>query len=234
MQGIIFVLHGRKKQRTTANQQLLETLGNSLALPFQITMLEGSEQTLEETIPLFLNKGITEIIFVPILLFPATHAKEDLPQRAKKIIGKQRPYRILPTLGTTEAIRSYLIQQITVSQYPEREVLLIAHGTPHYQTPYLQLNQLAQEIQQQTSRRIYAKQYLGEACYQTFLQQERPKPLVIQRLFLTEGHLAKKIKEEITSQRGTIDFFLPTLQDQPVLAQAIIERLEEVNVSYTT
>ena len=52
--------------------------------------------------------------------------------------------------------------------------------------------------------------------------------MIIQRLFLTEGYLAKKIKNELIEQRGTTDIFLPTMQNSAALVAAISERIEEI------
>ena len=52
--------------------------------------------------------------------------------------------------------------------------------------------------------------------------------MIIQRLFLTEGYLSKKIKNDILEQRGARDVLLPTMQDSEALVSAIIERIEEI------
>ncbi|EOH97830.1 sirohydrochlorin chelatase [Enterococcus pallens] len=226
MKGIVFVLHGRKNKLSTANLALIEKTAPRLTCPYKIGLLEGDHQTLEEAIDGLLAQQVEEIIFLPILLFPATHAKEDLPQRAAALLEGKLPYRILATLGTTQAVSQYLIQQVEEAASADSTVLLIAHGTPHYEEPYLQLQQLAEEISQATGKIVYPAHYHGDHLYQEVLVQH-PELLIIQRLFLTEGYLAKKIKEEVVQQRGSIDVLLPTLQDQPALAAAIIERLEE-------
>ena len=226
MKGFIFVLHGRKNKLSTANLALIEKTAPRLTVPYEVGLLEGEHQTLEEAIQSLLAKQVEEILFLPVLLFPATHAKEDLPQRAAALLDGKLPYQLLDTLGTTCAVREYLIQQIQQAKLPERNVLLIAHGTPHYEEPYLQLKQLAEKVSQAVGQVVYPAHYHGEHLYQEVLAQH-PEPLIIQRLFLTEGYLAKKIKEEILQQRGTIDQLLPTLQEQSALEAAMIERLEE-------
>lgn len=227
MKGIVFVLHGRKNKLSTANLALIEKTAPRLTAPYEIGLLEGEHQTLEQAVHSLLAKQVEEIIFLPVLLFPATHAKEDLPQRAAALLEGKLPYQLLETLGTTRAVSEFLIQQIQQTEKPDREVLLIAHGTPHYEEPYQQLKQLAETISQAVGQAVHPANYHGEHLYQEVLSQH-PEPLIIQRLFLTEGYLAKKIKEEILQQRGTIDQLLPTLQDQPALEAAMIERLEEV------
>ncbi|MGM0213664.1 sirohydrochlorin chelatase [Enterococcus sp. AZ109] len=224
MKGIVFVLHGRKNRLSTTNMSLIEKLAPRLIGPYEIGLLEGEQQTLEAAIHALLSKQVEEIVFLPILLFPATHAKEDLPQRAAALLKDKLPYRILETLGTTQAVSTFLIQQVKQANLATREILLIAHGTPHYEVPYQQLCEVAEKVSVATNQKVYPAHYHGEHLYQDILAQH-PEPLLIQRLFLTEGYLAKKITDEIQTLRGTIDELLPTLQDQPALEEAILERL---------
>lgn len=226
MKGIIFVLHGRKKTIASANLKVVEKIASKLTLPYEIGLLEGEFQTLEAAIHSLERKAVTAIVFVPILLFPATHAKEDLPERAEKAIKEKIPYQILPTLGTTKAIKNHLIQAIRQASFPEAEVVLISHGTPHYSEPFQQLTELAKEIQTVLNLPVYPACYHGDHQYSELLKTKE-HPLIIQRLFLSEGYLAKKIKQEIIESRNDEDILLPTLQDSDALAAAIIERLEE-------
>lgn len=227
MIGIIFVLHGRKNKIATANLSVIEEVAKRFPYPYEIGLLEGSFQTLEEAIQSLLKQGVAKVVFLPVLLFPATHANEDLPDRAKRLLEKKLPYQILSTLGTTKAVEDFIVEQIRSVEDPDMEVLLIAHGTPHYPEPLQQLSQIAQSVEQQGGRRVYSAGYYGERTYQQILQ-EHPSPLIIQRLFLTEGYLAKKIKQELIDQRGGQDVFLPTMQNSEALAAAIAERLEEI------
>jgi hypothetical protein len=48
--------------------------------------------------------------------------------------------------------------------------------------------------------------------------------LIVQRLFLTEGRIAGELQARIAAQLPD-SVFLPTLENQPALAQAIVERL---------
>ncbi len=226
MKGIIFVLHGRKNKLSTTNMALIEQVASQLTCSYEIGLLEGEQQTLEDAMHSLLAKQLEEIVFLPILLFPATHAKEDLPKRADEVLAGQLPYRILDTLGTTQAVSDYLIQQVEQAEL-KGDVLLIAHGTPHYEAPYQQLCQVAQRVAAATGRAVHPAHYHGEHLYQDILTQQ-PEPLIVQRLFLAEGYLAKKITNDIRERRGTMDEILPTLQDQPALEAAIKERLGEV------
>lgn len=224
MIGIIFVLHGRKNKLSVANFSGIEAATKHLTLPYEIGLLEGEHQTLEMAIQSLLSRQVSEIIFLPVLLFPATHANEDLPKRVQKALNKQVPYQILPTLGTTHAVEKFLLQQVTSVKDSRAEVLLIAHGTPHYQEPFKQLAQIASKLERQLGRRVYPADYYGEHPYLPILEKHS-EPMIIQRLFLTEGYLARKIKNNIIEHRGAQDILLPTMQDSAALVSAILERL---------
>ncbi|MBO0451243.1 sirohydrochlorin chelatase [Candidatus Enterococcus murrayae] len=227
MVGIIFVLHGRKNKLSSANVSVVEKAAEHLKIPYELGLLEGMQQTLEEAIQSLLNQQVTEIVFLPVLLFPATHAKEDLPERAEKAIEKQVPYHILPTLGTTDAVEDFLVQQIHSVEDSRAEVLLVAHGTPRSPEPFQQLEQIAKKVERKVKRRVYPSNYYGDHSYQSVLKRHS-EPMIIQRLFLTEEYLSKKIKNEIREQREVRDVLLPTMQDSEALVSAIIERIEEI------
>lgn len=227
MIGIIFVLHGRKNQLSKANLSVIEKAAKPLKVPYEVGLLEGELQTLEDAIQSLRIREVDKIVFLPVLLFPATHAKEDLPERAKHVLENQIPYQILPTLGTTKAVEKFLVQQVQSVKDSAAEVLLIAHGTPHYPEPFQQLEQIASQMEKQIDRKVHPAAYHGHHHYQRILE-EHSEAMIIQRLFLTEGYLAKKIKTEIAEQRGSRDFLLPTMQDSEALVSAIIERLEEI------
>lgn len=227
MVGIIFVVHGRKNKLSSVNFSVIKKAAEQLKSPYEIGLLEGTQQTLEEAIQSLLSQQVTKIVFLPVLLFPATHAKDDLPKRAEKVLEKQVPYHILPTLGTTTAVENFLVQQVRSMGNSSTEVLLIAHGTPHYPEPFQQLEQIAKKIEKKIERRVYPSNYYGNHPYQSVLE-EHGEPMIIQRLFLTEGYLSKKIENDILEQRGARDVLLPTMQDSEALVSAIIERIEEI------
>ncbi|EOL41706.1 hypothetical protein RV11_GL002772 [Enterococcus phoeniculicola] len=225
--GIIFVLHGRKEKLSTKNQAVVTSVIEELSIPSEIGLLEGEQATLEEAMHSLIQQGVQTIYFVPVLLFPATHAKEDLPQRANDFLQGKAEYQIAETLATTQSIKAFLVRTIQEAHIEDnREVLLIAHGTPHYEAPYEQLKQMAKSVEQKVIIPVHTANYIGEHRYPEFLEAHT-EPLFILPLFLTDGFLTKKIKETVQEMRGTKDVFLPTLQDSEELKQAILERVRE-------
>lgn len=231
MQGIIFVLHGRRHKITAANLAIVNQVGEDSGRPFAIGFLEGSAQRLEDAIESLRQQGVTDFVFQPVLLFAATHVLEDLPQRSAAVLTAAEGRRFLAPLGETKAVADFLTeafsQKMATLPYPG---LLIAHGTPHYLQPAEQLRNLAQELSQRLGRPVTAANHLGADPYQKVLLQY-PEPLIVARLFLTEGYLAGKIKETVRQLHPYEDIFLPTLENTATLAQALKERLVAAGVS---
>lgn len=230
--GILFVLHGRRHKAVTANLALVKRAGAATQLPFAIGFLEGGDQTLEMALATLKRAGIHEFIIVPILLFPATHVLQDIPTRTQQALTLVDSFLITAPLGSTQALKKHLRmvlhQAFAAAPY---EGLLIAHGSPHYVEPAAQLAELAAALSRDLGRRIFAGNQLGECPYQEVLLNQ-PQPLIIQRVLLTDGLLAGKIRRTCENlHKKPQDIFLATLEDTPFIEEAIRERLVEAGVS---
>lgn len=229
--GIIFVLHGRRHKMTKANLTSIATIQQKLKEPSVIAFLEGDQETLEDGILDLRQQGLQEFIFLPVLLFQATHVREELPQRAAAVLLPTETAIYLEPLGTTQAMVRHLMENMrqAMDQSPY-EGIVIAHGTTHYTEPATQLAAIAAMMTKELGRQVTALNYLGEPNYLTELP-EMKQPLIIQRFFLTDGFLANKIKTAIEASHPYDDVFLPTLEDTPALVAALKERLVAADVS---
>ena len=84
----ILVLHGMN--RPGVNEILrenFEQLFNDAQLTYHLAFLEGDTQTLKQVVELLISKGINHFNIIPILLFPAKHYFEDIPNILKDIKG---------------------------------------------------------------------------------------------------------------------------------------------------
>lgn len=229
MKGIVFVLHGRRDRIAKANLEAVEKLASLLdqaGILHRVGLLEGTYQTLETALHELLSAGVSEFTLVPVLLFAATHVKEDLPQRARQTLGAA-PVQILEPLGTTVAIYQALKDSLAAgfTEYPTRRGLLIAHGTPHYSEPNRQLQVIAENLSADLGHKVIGVNYLGAANYLELLAEFPAEAFVIQPFFLTEGQLVAKITEQIRTGHGTFDRVLPTLESSPAVTAALKERL---------
>lgn len=226
-QGILYVLHGRRNKIPQANLRLLQELMHELSQPQVISFLEGDQQTLAAGL-VQLQQQVEDVIVVPVLLFAATHVRQDIPQRLKAHQRLGVTITVLEPLATTTAVFNFLQQQLTraCQALPQRPILLIAHGTPHFVEPYQQLQNLAAQLQQQLPVPVIAANYIGAHRF-TELLVDQTEPVIVQRLFLTDGRIAGKIKRAVQQQVPTA-LFLPTLENQITVKQAILERLTTV------
>lgn len=229
-EGILYVLHGRRGKISKSNIELLQTYLVQLGVPSVISFLEGQQQTLEDGVR-FLQDRVEQLTVVPVLLFSATHIRWDIPRRINAIIRSDRSFDVLKPLATTEAVFDYLNQQLqsAVHQFPNRKILIVAHGTPHFPEPYRQLTALGDRLQTAINVPILCANHIGHHLVKKVLAEENA-PLIIQRLFLTDGRLANRIKKNVLSIQPD-SIFLPTLEDQPVITAAISERLNQYRLA---
>ena len=221
--GIMYVLHGRKTSIPQKLYDIVKDFSHTLDLPQAIGMLEGQQHTLEDAVRELEKQKVDKIIVVPVLLFPATHAREDIPQRMQACAGV--PFEICETLGTTKAVYDWLkdrLQEVAVT-HPTFPIMLVAHGTTHYPEPGEQLERIAAALRSDLGRDVFATNHLGEPHYQAISEE---LPYIVQRLFFTDGYLAKKIGFWFEKNRPQ-DVLLEQLLDAEAVHKALKERLED-------
>lgn len=220
--GILYVLHGRTTGTEQHNVALIKAVMATRPERQAIAYLEGEAHSLEQEVSNF--SDLDEIVILPVLLFAATHYREDLPRRLQQMLPTHN-WRMLDVLSTTKAVADFVQEQVNQAQtkWPERAILLVGHGTTHYPEPRQQLARLAEEVV--STKPVVSGNYLGEPSYLT--QLARLNSPVVLPLFLTNGYLVEKIKTQLLAQDPTI-VFLPTLEDSPFLTAALLERLEEI------
>jgi len=225
MRVIIFTLHGRRDTVSKANIALIEEIQSGLEFPSKIGYLEGGVNTFEKAIAGTLRLGATELVILPILLFSATHVRQDIPERLERSIPEGFPYQILEPLGTTQALERFVSAELE-SVPAKLDILVISHGTEHYRQPFEQLYALTQRISEKLDRKILVGQHLGTPFYLALLAGH-DAPMAILPFFLTEGRIVGNIKQKINKNRG-FDKWLPTMENRPEIKEAILERLKEI------
>ena len=221
--GILYVLHGRKTSIPQKLLNIVKEFSDTLDLLQAIGMLEGQQQTLESAVTLLEEQAVEKIVVVPVLLFPATHAREDIPQRMQA--SASVPFEICETLGSTRAVYGWLkgrLQEVT-ERHPKLPVMLVVHGTTHYTEPAEQLERIAAALRSDLGREVFATNHLGEPHYQAISGEH---PYIVQRLFFADGYLAKKIGVWFENNRPQ-DVLLEQLLDAEAVHAALKERLED-------
>lgn len=231
--GLLFVLHGRKEKIAPDNLTTIARLQKLTDLPSTYGFLEGSHATLESGAERLVAQGVTHILALPLLLFPATHALEDLPTRLTDCLPSTGTYEVEATLATTKAIYHGLVEKI--KQAPAGQVLVVAHGTPHYEKPLIMLKVICHQLAVDCQRPILWGNYVGPENYLE-VAKKITGPLVVVPFFLTEGHIVKAITQKITATHRDEVTFLPTFQESDTLYLALREKMEELGCipSYST
>ena len=135
------------------------------------------------------------------------------------------PFEICETLGTTKAVYDWLKDRLqeAAETHPTFPIMLVAHGTTHYPEPGEQLERIAAALRSDLGRDVFATNHLGEPHYQAISGE---LPYIVQRLFFTDGYLAKKIGFWFEKNRPQ-DVLLEQLLDAEAVHKALKERLED-------
>ena len=226
-EGRIYVLHGRRGKVPSSNIELLKRYIAQSGITSEIAFLEGDVQTLEEAIA-SVQQRADQLVIIPVLLFSATHIRWDIPKRSAQVLDAKIGVETTQPLGTTEAVYGFLRDRIgaAVQEHPQRTVLLVAHGTPHFPEPFEQLQHIAARLEQDVGAPVVATNHIGQPRIEETLEGGSA-PLIVQRLFLTDGRLAHKIQGRVEAIQPD-SIFLPTLEDDPVITEAITERLGQL------
>lgn len=232
--GLLFVLHGRTEKIAAYNLETIYSLQKETSLVSGYGFLEGNHATLEMGAAELVNQGVTKIIVLPLLLFPATHALVDLPDRLKGCLPNNVSFEVLETIGTTETMFAGLKEKIQAAPTTGK-IMVIAHGTPHYPEPLAMLKEICHKLEVNCQRPVIWGNYVGPDNYLEVAAKEK-EPLIILPFFLTVGHIVKKITAELTAAHLEGVIFLPTFQDSGTLYLALKERMEEAGCiqSYST
>ncbi|MBT1173068.1 hypothetical protein JS528_06830 [Bifidobacterium sp. MA2] len=227
----LYVLHGRRGKIPESNLELLAGFIADEGQLGRIAFLEGDEQTLEDGIrDLQGRPGVDHLAIVPVLLYSATHIRWDIPERSAKVLDPSITVTVTEPLAGTAAVERYLERTLgaAVTAFPGRRVLLIAHGTPHFPEPFEELKELASRVGRTIGVEVVPTNHVGHPTIEETLADEHG-PFIVERLFLTDGRLAAKMKARVQAIESG-DVFLPTLEDDPVIINAIRERLAEAGV----
>ena len=228
--GRVYVLHGRRDKIPQSNIRLLNDFIDSSHIPSVIAYLEGNEQTIEDGVRQ-LQKSANHLTIIPVLLFSATHVRWDIPRRTFDVLDPDVSITYVAPIGTTNSIYRWLFEHIAVAsrQHPERTVLLVAHGTGHFPEPYQELQGIATRLQDDLGTHVIAANLIADPKIPDALANEQ-SPLIVQRLFLTDGRLSNRIKDKVLTIHPD-SIFLDTLENSPVITEAINERLTSIGLA---
>lgn len=234
----ILVLHGMNQPgRNEVVTKKFKQLLNGTNVTYYLAFLEGATNTLKQVVELLIKEGLYNFNIIPILLFPAKHYFEDIPNTLKDIKAHHPTlnYKIAKPLGTHRYITKIIKNKITntLKKCNEIEsVVLLAHGSSMYTEPQQALHHLAQACDEYDVP-IQTMLLYGEDNYTEQLGKvlnKYPNTLIVP-VFLWDGFLVQKTKQFIRRQAFS-DYitFCSAINFIPDLAIVIKDRINEVEV----
>lgn len=227
MIGILYVFHGSQKaEKNQAAMDFIQQLEKRLDPNFyQATaFLENHPDTIPSVATEMINKGVTNLIVVPVLLFAAKHALVDIPA-ALAAVKTQHPeveFSQTETFGSKKGSRQVLLErfQEVAASYPDEQLvgILVAHGTKQTTEPQQVLTEIANEIQQQVGFSIIPTSLKGQEEYLNDIKKQLTgnQKIVIVPFFLFDGHLITIMKNKLCEAFPTTDLtFTRTLEFDP-------------------
>lgn len=226
--GIVYVVHGRLEQTSLANMACITQAGERYAdIPQRVAYLAGEKDSLEQALDEL--SDCDELIFLPLLLYAATHYLNDLPQRIKAKRPQQNDVILPPLAHTRSFVEGISARVHQAYQHYQLPIVLLVHGTKHFAEPYEEQLALVEQIKQHTPVEITIADFAGFHPYKELLKTE--EPVVIAPLFLTDGRLVNKAKQFV-SENAPQAIWLDTLEGSDLLVDMLAEELEGVlNVS---
>ncbi|GAX47540.1 sirohydrochlorin chelatase [Pseudolactococcus reticulitermitis] len=242
MKAILYVVHG--SQIPEKNLHLSDLIGKITKTTQDITALqdiaylERKADTIEVVSERLIEQGATELIVMPMLLFPALHTLVDIPAELAFIADKY-PYvviKILKNFGDEAEILDILVDKIEM--IPSEEVILLAHGTRHFAEPAQMLVSIAEKLSKKTGKTIRAVDYLGKKTYHDVIEKNVRRGIsqTVLPFFLYEGDLVKKrVQKSIWAIDPDIPFTAPLDFDPRIITSItkIIRKEKQYVTNFT-
>ena len=234
MIGILYVLHGSKKKgKREQMEDFLFELNKQATLTFgippeqqELAFLEHDPRTIVQGLENLSAKGADLILVQPILLFPASHALEDIPESIFKFkqMNSTSEVRLCHTFGRNREIIELALKNTYAMaetlQYPKFQTTFIIHGSKRFDEPLQEMQLLAQQL----APNVEVTVIYGQPTWQSFIEKHLNEPIMLVPIFLFEGHLLDRIRAEITTLSSNI-WMTPTLELDVNLIPAILREL---------
>jgi Uncharacterized conserved protein len=115
LKGILLIAHGSKVAETekivdSVALKIVETT-RLITLP---SYMEFNKPSIYEGAELLIERGVTEIIAVPMFIYCGIHVSKDIPNEIEKISKKHKDVKIIMTgcIGDDDMIARILINRI--------------------------------------------------------------------------------------------------------------------------
>jgi sirohydrochlorin ferrochelatase len=139
LEAVVYICHGsRVKESKEESFSLIDRVKKLVDVPIQETcFLELQQPSIQEAVAHVIHKGATKVVFLPILLLTAGHAKIDIPEIIIKEQKKHpsiafyygRPIEVEPKM--IDAVTDH-IHQLT-QDYEQYDFLFVGRGSSDVQ-----------------------------------------------------------------------------------------------------
>lgn len=231
MKGIIYIAHGSKMP--DKNERFRAFIDHIISKrPERVQQLAFLEKD-AENVPIVTRRmialGVTELLVMPMLLFPAMHAREDIPEQLDEVL-KDFPYityRIADCFGDEPGV--YQVCERILSEFSDETILITAHGNKRFTEPDERLTAMVQVMQQSTEQTLVPAMLYGNLSLEEKLKtMDKHQKIVIMPYFLFDGHLVHKIKRlsQPFIEAGYDISFTETLDLDFNMAQGVLNKLK--------
>lgn len=241
VQGIIYIAHGSKMP--DKNQlfrdfvdHIIESRAESVQ---QLAFLEKDDENVPIITQRMIDAGVTHFLVMPMLLFPAMHAVEDIPAQLDEVL-KDYPhitYKIADCFGDEPAV--YQVCERIVSSYKDKTILITAHGNKRFTEPDERLITMVDNMKKETQQNLVPAMLYGALNFRQQLRMiDKSQSIVLMPYFLFDGHLVRKIKRlcEPFIEAGYDITFTETLDLDLSMTSGVLNKLAELeaerNVSH--
>lgn len=230
MQAILYVAHGtRVKEGEQQAIDFINKVKHKIPVAIQETaFLELSTPSVEQGIESCVQRGATDIIIMPLLLFAAQHAKSDIPDILQRI-SQQYPkinFKLGTPIGITRTMIEAVVEQLASVRFPEKaQIILVGRGSSDLDIQR-DFAEIASRVKLRTALRNIEIAFLYGAGPQLkdVIEQskEREEPLILVPYLLFTGLLMKGLNHiqeqelrevEITKQLGEVTHTIQAFEE---------------------
>lgn len=222
--AFIYIVHGRKERQSQKNMRCIQNIQQQYPqCEHAVAYLEGESDSIEAILQ---QKQATNVYLVPLLLYPASHYLEDLPQRLQNLQLKAN-VQLLPVLAQAPSFAPLLAEKIKQEAPLSKTCLLLTHGASRYPEVAKAQEELCDFLSQACQRPVKLASLHGAQPYQEVFAVIAEADVF--PLFLTEGRLVQTCKKAANAYPGL--HFLSTLEGSTLLEQLLTEIMEVAYVS---
>jgi sirohydrochlorin cobaltochelatase len=248
--GYLVVGHGTRDVAGQAEfRQVVRMLGESTAIPVASGFLELAEPTIAQGLAELAAGGVRRVIVVPLLLFTAAHAKNDVPTEVAEaaqrlgleVVGQSAALGLHPKLLELsrkrfwEALEKEIPSATRIKPDLEETLLLmVGRGGSDPEAleemwKYTQSLSMSLDVRCQTAFVALAAPMLREALAE--LESRGPRTIVVVPHLLFQGEVLATINNVVAKERSVEQnrIVANALGPDPLLIEAVLERMASVD-----